>query len=40
MIMVFKIHSPYLILKDRPHLKNNLEIDLGEITITYDEEMI
>jgi hypothetical protein len=39
MIMEFKIHRPSLILKDRPHLKSNLEMDLGEITISYDENL-
>ena len=37
MEMIFKIHKPYLILKDRPYLKTELEIDLGEMTISYDE---
>ena len=36
-IMEYKIRKPYLILKDRPHLKQNLEIDLGELTISYEE---
>jgi hypothetical protein len=40
MVMIFKIHNPYMIIKDRPHLKHELEVDLGEITITYDEEMV
>lgn len=40
MEMIFKIHSPYVIIKDRPHLEHELEVDLGEITITYDEAMI
>lgn len=35
MLMEFKIHKPYLILKDRPYLQTNLELDLGEITISY-----
>ena len=39
MVMVFKIHSPYLVLKDRPHLKSDLELDFGEMLITYDEYM-
>lgn len=38
MEMIFIIHKPYVILKDRPHLKDNFEIDLGEIQITYDEK--
>ena len=38
--MIFKIHKPYLIIKDRPYLNNNLEIDLGEITVNYDEAFI
>lgn len=29
-----------MILKDRPHLKTDLEVDLGEITISYDEDMV
>ena len=40
MVMQFKIHRPYMILKDRPHLKTDLEVDLGEITISYDEDMV
>jgi hypothetical protein len=39
-IMVFKIHNPYLILKDRPHLKSDLELDFGEMIITYDEKSV
>jgi hypothetical protein len=39
MNMIFKIHNPYLILKDRPHLKSDLELDFGEMTISYDESM-
>jgi hypothetical protein len=40
MEMVFKIRKPYLILKDRPYFNTNIEIDLGEMTISYDEAMI
>ena len=40
MIAEFKIHSPYLIIKDRPHLKSNLEIDLGEMTLFYEEDTV
>lgn len=40
MVMVFKIHNPYMIINDRPHLSQELEVDLGEITIIYDEKMI
>ena len=35
--MEFKIKQPYLILKDRPHLKQYLEIALGEMTISYED---
>ena len=40
MEMIFKIHKPYLIIKDRPYLDRNIEIDLGEMTITIDEGMV
>ncbi len=40
MEMVFIIHRPYIILKERPHLQENFEINLGEIKITYDEKLI
>ena len=37
MIMEFKINQPYLILKDRPHLQQTLEIALGQMTISYED---
>lgn len=40
MIMDFKIKRPYLILKDRPHLNRNLELDMGELTLSYNEYMV
>jgi hypothetical protein len=40
MEMIFIIHKPYVILKDRPYFEDNFKIDLGEIKITYDEKMI
>ena len=40
MEMIFRIHKPYLIIKDRPYFNTNIEIDLGEMTISYDEAMI
>ena len=35
--MEIRVHRPYVILKDRPYLNDNLEIDLGEIIITSVE---
>jgi hypothetical protein len=35
MDMIFKIKKPYLILKDRPYLNTNIEVDLGEITVSF-----
>ena len=36
--IVTRIHRPYIIIKDRPYLGKDLEIDLGEIVITQEEE--
>jgi hypothetical protein len=36
--MTFKIHRPSLILKDRPYLEDQFELDLGEMTITCEEK--
>jgi hypothetical protein len=40
MEMVIKIRKPYLLIKDRPYFHTNIEIDLGEMTICYDEGMV
>ena len=40
MEMVIKIRKPHLLIKDRPYLETNIQIDLGEITISYDEAMV
>ena len=40
MEMVIKIRKPYLLIKDRPYFQTNIEIDLGEMTIGYDEGMV
>ena len=36
MVMEIKIHRPYVILKERPYSENGIEVDLGEIVITFD----
>lgn len=36
MVMEVTIDRPYVILKERPYADNSIEIDLGEIVITYD----
>jgi hypothetical protein len=40
MEMTFNIHNPHIILKDRPYLETHLEVDLGELTISFAERNI
>ncbi len=35
-----KIKQPYVLIKDRPYLDRTLEVDLGELTIQFDEREI
>jgi len=37
MELLVKIHRPFVIIKDRPYSENFIEIDLGEIGITSEE---
>ena len=31
------IKQPYIMIKDRPYLDKTLEVDLGELTIKFEE---
>jgi hypothetical protein len=35
-----KIKQPYVLIKDRPYFEKTLEVDLGELTIKFDERDI
>ena len=35
-----KIKQPYILIKDRPYFEKTLEVDLGELTIKFDEKDI
>ena len=35
-----KIKQPYVLIKDRPYLDKTLEVDLGELTMKFDERNI
>ncbi len=38
--MSIKIHKPYVLIKDRPYLDTNFEVDLGQLTISILEREV